>query len=101
MYTGLVAELASYGFLVIVLNHNDQSCPYTIGHEQEVEEEKAPESVSGPQVITIEKVTKRVPIMYNSKHEFEDMEFRRLQLQIRENEIEALIKQICGTVMKE
>ena len=30
-YSGLCREFASYGFLVIALNHNDRSCEYTTG----------------------------------------------------------------------
>ena len=30
-YSGILRELASYGFLVIALNHNDGSCLYTMG----------------------------------------------------------------------
>ena len=31
LYSGLMRELASYGFLVIALNHNDQTCMLTLG----------------------------------------------------------------------
>ena len=40
-------------------------------------------------------------VVYDTDHEFEDMEFRRLQLEIRESEMGSLITQICGTVNKE
>lgn len=30
-YSGICRELASYGFLVIALNHNDRSCLFTKG----------------------------------------------------------------------
>ena len=36
-YSGICREIASYGFLVIALNHNDRSCEFTTG--KEVEEE--------------------------------------------------------------
>ena len=32
-YSGLCREFASYGFLVIALNHNDHSCEFTTGKE--------------------------------------------------------------------
>lgn len=57
--SAMLAELASYGFLVIALNHNDKSCSYTYGHDEEVEEEKAPDSISGPQVAKKEMVKRR------------------------------------------
>ena len=31
IYSGLFRELASYGFLVVALNHNDQTCMHTKG----------------------------------------------------------------------
>ena len=31
LYSGILRELASYGFLVIALNHNDQTCMLTLG----------------------------------------------------------------------
>ena len=79
-YTGILAELASYGFLVIALNHNDQSCTHTVGHEQEVEEQHAPDTVIGPQTIQTTLVKKRQPIEFDTAHDYDDMEFRRLQL---------------------
>lgn len=35
-YSGLCREYASYGFLVIALNHNDRSCEFTTGKEVKV-----------------------------------------------------------------
>lgn len=31
LYTGMLREFASYGFIVIAINHNDGSCMYTLG----------------------------------------------------------------------
>ena len=33
IYSGLLRELASYGFLVVALNHNDQTCMHTRGSQ--------------------------------------------------------------------
>ena len=38
-YSGICRELASYGFLVIALNHNDRSGEYTTGQEKTVTSE--------------------------------------------------------------
>ena len=35
-YSGICRELASYGFLVIALNHNDRSCLFTKGSQVNV-----------------------------------------------------------------
>lgn len=87
VYSGILAELASYGLMVIALNHNDQSCTYTMGPEQEVQIERPPESESGPQTIRIETVRQRERLEFDTDHMFDDMEFRKIQLQIRESEI--------------
>ena len=34
--SALCRELASYGMLVIVINHNDESCDFTLGPIEEV-----------------------------------------------------------------
>ena len=34
IYSGILRELASYGFLVIALNHNDHTCMYTLGGKE-------------------------------------------------------------------
>ena len=38
-YSAILSELASYGFLVIALNHNDGSCMFTVGEPQEADED--------------------------------------------------------------
>ena len=35
IYSGLLRELASYGFLVIALNHNDHTCMHTLGTKKD------------------------------------------------------------------
>ena len=35
--SGICRELASYGFFVITINHNDESCDSTLGPEEENE----------------------------------------------------------------
>mmetsp|Transcript_38066 Transcript_38066/g.49978 ORF Transcript_38066/g.49978 Transcript_38066/m.49978 type:complete len:84 (-) Transcript_38066:843-1094(-) len=42
-YCAILGELASQGFLVIALNHNDGSCMYTMGPNSE--DNEAPESI--------------------------------------------------------
>ena len=48
-YSAMLSEIASYGYLVISINHNDKSCTHTIGYEQEVEEDKIIDSADGSQ----------------------------------------------------
>ena len=38
IYSGMLRELASYGFLVIAINHNDQTCMHTLGGIKEEQE---------------------------------------------------------------
>ena len=72
-------ELASYGFFVIAINHNDESCDCTLGPEEEKEG-------------TIE----RKEINFNTEFEYGNTDFRQAQLSIREDEIAKLIDQMKG-----
>ena len=46
LYSGILRELASYGFLVVALNHNDQTCMHTMGLPVD-EKEKSPAQING------------------------------------------------------
>ena len=47
MYSGMLRELASYGFLVIALNHNDQTCMHTLGNLKEEQEGELQPKIMG------------------------------------------------------
>ena len=91
-YTGMLSELASHGMLVIAINHNDKSCLSTVGHEEEVKVDEASETNTDALTGTSRTEKRRQVIRYGIEMDFDDMSFRRLQLEIRESEIEALIK---------
>ena len=65
VYSGLCMELASCGFCVITLNHDDRTCDYT---------EK-----SG---------------LFDTDHKAHEFEIRNLQIKIRENEVLALSDEV-------
>lgn len=81
-YSGICREIASYGFLVIALNHNDRSCEFTTGPEVDV-------VTDGDKK---DKVRQR--IKFDMSFEFVDYEIRHPQVIIRENEVMALIDQV-------
>ena len=64
--SGICRELASYGMFVVVINHNDESCEFTLGPEEETTQEDGT------------KQTERKPIHFNTEFEDSYMEFRRV-----------------------
>ena len=82
-YSGLCREIASYGFLVVAINHNDGSCEYTTGKEKTITDSQ-----------THQRITTREEILFNMKSRFGDYSLRHPQVQTREKEVQALISEI-------
>lgn len=82
-YSGLCREMASYGFLVVALNHNDRSCEYTTAQETS-------------KINPATNQQTRAEITYNLDHTFTEFSLRHPQVLIREKEVRTLIDQILS-----
>jgi platelet-activating factor acetylhydrolase len=69
IYSGLCSELASQGYIVFALNHQDQSCGYTTTSEGQ-------------------------DMFYDNRFKPLDLTIRIAQLSIRDRELRALVKEI-------
>ena len=69
---------------VIVMNHNDESCDFTLGPIEEVLKDIQDDG-------TGTKVKERKPIKFSNEFDLNDKQFRQAQLTIREDELIALM----------
>ena len=116
----MLREFASYGFFVIALNHNDRSCVYTLGEQEKEESDheddhqpKIMGDSEGPipipkqqnkpknqkqQKLEEDKSSKECPgrrvVKFYKGTSFNDMSMSKLQLNLREAEIDRLIWQV-------
>jgi len=67
---------------VVVINHNDESCDFTLGPEEEVTKEDGT------------KKRERKPIKFNTEFDVGHMGFRQAQVTIREDELIELMDQM-------
>ena len=77
--SGICRELASYGMFVVVINHNDESCEFTLGQEEEITEEDGT------------KKRERKPLPFNTEFDIGTLKYRKAQLDIRESELMELL----------
>jgi len=75
-YSGLCREFASYGFLVISMNHNDGSCQFTTGRKVDGERER---------------------IRFDTSGVWTDYKLRHKQQLVRDREVIALIDEISSS----
>lgn len=114
IYSGLLRELASYGFLVVALNHNDQTCMHTrgppvndsaedvkpkiLGNKDgpiQIKESKADKTKKNHpyDALDREKVERRV-IKFDKSKKADDIDYSRLQMEIREAELDHLLSEM-------
>ena len=90
-YVVLSRELASYGFIVFVLNHNDRSCELTTSQFVKVASPDGDEPTE-----------KREVIEFDDFYAEDDTDIREAQATMRENELMSFIDQIkCKSFLSE
>lgn len=113
VYSTMLRELASHGFLVVALNHNDQTCMHTLGRpkdQMEEEEEETKSKIMGDASGPIKQETKpknskstvneddskkeRAMIKFDKNKVVTNIEYTKLQLSIREAELDSLMTEV-------